>query len=85
MRKDLTELEIQARVNHLITMDEKMRNLDDEDLVMVWLAYGVPDMAVWNGDWDILRFIATYEDETGSSYQQAINLYNHLLAASEED
>lgn len=84
MARDFTELEIQARVDNLIAMDNAIRDLGDEDLWMAWLLEGVPDGAVESQDWDILRFMATYEDETGSSYEQTVELYKELLAQSEE-
>lgn len=85
MAHDLTEFEIQTRVENLIAMDNAIRDLGDEDLWMAWLLEGVPDGAVESQDWDILRFMATYEDETGSSYEQAVALYEELLAASQEE
>lgn len=85
MANKITEQEIKARIEHLILMDNAIRNLNDEDLVMVWLAEGVPDMAVEQGDEDILRFMATYEDEFGSSYEGTVRLFNELIHASEEE
>lgn len=85
MARDLTELEIQTRVENLISMDNAIRDLGDEDLWMAWLVEGVPDGTVESQDWDILRFIATYEDETGSSYEQVVVLYEELLAASQQE
>ena len=85
MANNLTEQEIQRRVDHLIKMDDVMRNLNDEDLVMTWLEGGVPDEAVFQEDWDILRFVATYEDEDGSSYEETVKLYNYLLAEDAKD
>ena len=85
MANNLTEQEIQRRVDHLIKMDDVMRNLNDENLVMTWLEGGVPDEAVFQEDWDILHFMATYEDEDGSSYEETVKIYNYLLAEDAKD
>jgi hypothetical protein len=85
MKNELTALEIQSRIDNLIAMDNVMRNLNDEDLVMVWLAEGIPDMAVEQEDWDILCFIATSEDEDKSAYDDIVKLYKELLAESSEE
>ena len=87
IRTDLTELEIAARITNLIKMDEEIRELDDEDLVMVWLAEGVPDEAAIEPiDYDILRFMATYRDEEGDSYEETAKLHAELMAqAAEQD
>ena len=79
IRADLTELEIAARITNLIKMDGEIRQLDDEDLVMVWLEEGVPDEAgVEPIDYDILRFMATYRDEQGDTYDETVKLYVEL-------
>ena len=86
IRTDLTELEIVARITNLIKMDEEIRELDDEDLVMVWLAEGVPDEAgVEPIDYDILRSMATYRDEGGDMYDEVVELHAELMAQAAED
>ena len=86
IRTDLTELEIAARIINLIKMDEEIRELDDESLIMVWLAQGVPDEAAIEPiDYDILRFMATYRDEEGDSYEETVELHAELMAQAAED
>ena len=86
IRADLTELEIAARITNLIKMDEEIRELGDEDLVMVWLVEGVPDEAgVEPIDYDVLRFMATYRDEGGDIYEETVELYAELMAQAAED
>ena len=42
---NLTELEVMTRITDLIKMDKEIRELGDEELIMTWLAEGVPDEA----------------------------------------
>jgi hypothetical protein len=87
IRTDLTELEVAARITNLIKMDEEIRELGDEDLMMVWLVKGVPDEAgIEPIDYDILRFMATYRDEEGDTYDETVKLHAELMTqASEQD
>ena len=85
IRTDLTELEIAARITNLIKMDEEIRELGDEDLAMVWLIEGVPDeAAIEPNDYAILRFLATYRDEEGDSYEETEKLNAELMAQTAE-
>lgn len=41
----MTNVEIMERAVELAKMNDEMRELDDENLVMTWLSCGVPDDA----------------------------------------
>lgn len=85
IRTDLTELEIAARITNLIKMDEEIRELDDDELVIVWLSEGVPDEAAIEPiDYCILRFMATYRDEEGDTYDETVKLHAELMAQTAE-
>ena len=76
---NLTELEVMTRITDLIRMDKQIRELGDEELIMAWLAEGVPDEAAIEPiDYDVLRFMATYRDEQGDSYDETVKLYVEL-------
>ena len=80
---NLTELEVMTRITNLIKMDREIRELGDEELIMTWLAEGVPDEAAIEPiDYDVLRFMATYRDEQGDSYDETVKLYVELRCRS---
>ena len=80
---NLTELEVMTRITDLIRMDKQIRELGDEELIMAWLAEGVPDEAAIEPiDYDVLRFMATYRDEQGDSYDETVKLYVELKCRS---
>jgi hypothetical protein len=77
---NLTELEVMTRITDLIRMDKQIRELGDEELIMAWLAEGVPDEAAIEPiDYDVLRFMATYRDEQGDSYDETVKLHAELM------
>ena len=77
---NLTELEVMTRITDLIKMDREIRELGDEELIMAWLAEGVPDEAAIEPiDYDVLRFMATYRDEQGDSYDETVKLHAELM------
>ena len=80
---NLTELEVMTRITDLIRMDKQIRELGDEELIMAWLAEGVPDEAAIEPiDYDVLRFMATYRDEQGDTYDETVKLYVELRCRS---
>ena len=80
---NLTELEVMTRITNLIKMDKEIRELGDEELIMAWLAEGVPDEAAIEPiDYDVLRFMATYRDEQGDTYDETVKLYVELRCRS---
>ena len=64
------------RVNELIDMDDDIRNLNDEDLVMQWLQDGIPDEAVDQGDLDMLMSIGSDVD----AFDEMRELYDDLMS-----
>lgn len=59
------------KMNLLGGMDSYIRELGDEDIWEVWIAYGVPDEATEND----LRFIA----EDDESWQGTCELFGRLI------
>lgn len=64
------------RVSELIDMDDDIRELNDEDLIMQWLQDGIPDEAVNQGDLDTLISIGSDID----AYDEMTELYDDLMS-----
>jgi len=73
----MTNTEIMARAQEIAKWDEEMRNMNDENLVLEWLMYGVPD------DAQPYEYPEWAQDE--ETYNDFKRLYEKLKALDEEE
>lgn len=59
----------------LVAMDAEIRDLGDEDILEVWLTYGLPDGAADVAQIGVLQSIAEDEEE----YNRILRVYEELV------